>query len=112
MKLNYVNPEHVHALVDLPTSISIEDMVQHFKGSSSHWMNQSRLIPIRFAWGRGYGVFSVSHSAVSQVAKYIANQDKHHRKRTFSEEFALLVDRYGLQWRDDKPLKTVKEASV
>jgi REP element-mobilizing transposase RayT len=112
MKLNFVNPDHVHALVDLPTSMTIEEVVQHFKGSSSHWINQNRLLPIRFAWGRGYGVFSVSHSGVSQVAKYIATQEEHHRKRTFSEEFELLVERYGLQWREDKPLKTVLEASA
>jgi REP element-mobilizing transposase RayT len=57
MKINFVNADHVHALVDLPTGISIEEMVQLFKGSSSHWINQSDLLKTKFAWGRGYGIF-------------------------------------------------------
>jgi putative transposase len=61
MKINFVNPDHVHALVDLPANLTIEDMMQLFKGSSSHWINQSDLLRGKFAWGRGYGAFSVSH---------------------------------------------------
>src|SRR3974390_389783 len=68
MKINYVNREHVHALVDLPTGLAIEEMMQLFKGGSSHWINQNNLLPGKFAWGRGYGAFSVSHSGVGQVA--------------------------------------------
>jgi REP element-mobilizing transposase RayT len=109
MKINFVNPEHVHALVDLPTRMSIEDMMQFFKGGSSHWINENRLISGKFGWGRGYGVFSVSHSGVSEAAKYIAGQEEHHRKRSFSEEFRTLVERYGLKWQEDKTVETVGE---
>ena len=107
MKINFVNPDHVHALVDLPTNLSIEELMHAFKGESSHWINQNSLIPGKFAWGRGYGVFSVSHSGVGEVAKYIAEQEQHHRKRGFTEELKLLVERYGLRWRDDKTVETV-----
>ena len=107
MKINFVNPEHVHALVDLPTGICIEEMVQLFKGSTSHWINQSDLLKSKFAWGRGYGVFSVSHSGVGDVAKYIAGQDEHHQKRSYSEELRLLVERYGLHWRNEETAKAV-----
>jgi len=98
MKINYVNPEHVHALVDLPTKMAIEDMMQLFKGGSSHWVNENNLLPGKFGWGRGYGVFSVSHSSVSQAAKYISDQEEHHRKRSFSEEFRLLVEPEMAGW--------------
>jgi REP-associated tyrosine transposase len=54
-----------------------------------------------FSWGRGYGAFSVSHSDVDRVARYIANQEEHHRKRTYAEEFEIFVKRYGLEWRDE-----------
>ena len=101
MKTNYFNAEHVHALIDLPTSKSIEEAVQLLKGSSSHWINQNRLLRGRFSWRRGYGAFSVSHSHVNQVAAYIASQEAHHRKKPFSEEFELFVKKYGLEWRDD-----------
>jgi hypothetical protein len=108
MKINYVNPDHVHALVDLPTHLSIEEMMQLFKGSSSHWINQSNLLPSKFAWGRGYGAFSVSHSLLDQVAQYIAGQEDHHRRKSFSEEIQLLVERFGLKWTPDKTVETVR----
>src|SRR5512135_3315228 len=53
MKINYVNPDHVHALVDLPTGLRIEEMMQLFKGASSHWINERNLVPGKFSWGRG-----------------------------------------------------------
>lgn len=102
MKVNFVNPDHVHALIDLPTNLAIEDMMQLFKGSSSHWINEQNLVTGKFGWGRGYGVFSVSESGVSEVCAYIANQEAHHRKRGFAEELKLFVERYGLEWRKDK----------
>ena len=98
MKINYVNPEHVHALIDLPTHLCIEDTMHLLKGGSSHWINQSALLPGKFAWGRGYGVFSVSHSGAREVATYIASQEEHHRRRSFSEELKLFVERYELKW--------------
>ena len=112
MKLNYVNADHVHALIDLPTSLCLEELMQLFKGSSSHWVNESKLGRGKFGWGRGYGVFSVSQSGVAAVAKYIARQEEHHRKRSFAEELKLLVERHGLQWRDDKTVETVAIASL
>jgi putative transposase len=101
MKINYFNADHTHALIDLPTNLTIERAVQLLKGSSSHWINENRLVRGHFAWGRGYGAFSVSHSDVDRVADYIARQEEHHRKRSFAEEYELFVKRYGLEWRDE-----------
>lgn len=83
MKINHFNSDHTHALIDLPTSLCIEDVIQLFKGNSSHWINENKLIRGRFAWGRGNGAFSVSHSDVDRVASYIADQEEHHRKKNF-----------------------------
>ena len=101
MKINFVNADHVHALIDLPTNLSIEEVMQLFKGASSHWINEQNLVAGKFGWGRGYGVFSISESGVAEVANYIANQTEHHRKRDFVEELKLFVERYGLEWRKD-----------
>jgi REP-associated tyrosine transposase len=60
--INYVNPEHVHILVDLPTNLSIENCVKLLKGSSSHFINKERLTKTGFSWIRGYAAFSVSES--------------------------------------------------
>lgn len=107
MKLNFVNADHVHALVDLPTHLSIEEMVQLFKGASSHWINAHNLLPGKFAWGRGYGVLSVSPSVVGEVARYIARQAEHHRRRSFSEELRRFVERHGLDWHQEETVETV-----
>jgi putative transposase len=101
LKINYFNAEHVHALIDLPTNKCLEEVFQLFKGSSSHRINENKLVRGKFAWGRGYGAFSVSHSDVERVATYIATQEEHHRKRTFSDEFQIFVKKYGLEWNDE-----------
>ena len=100
MRINYVNAEHVHVLVDLPTALSIEDLTQLLKGSSSHWINSNDIVPAKFAWGRGYAVFSVSESSVGEVTAYIANQAEHHRVRTFAEEFEQFVEKHSLEKRE------------
>jgi REP element-mobilizing transposase RayT len=100
MKSNSVNAEHVHTLIDLPTSKSIEEVMHLLKGSSSHWVNEQRLLPGKFSWGRGYGSFSVSHSHANQVVGYLAVQEKYHRRRTFRQEFETLVKKHGLEWHD------------
>jgi REP element-mobilizing transposase RayT len=61
MKINYVNPEHVHVLIDLPTNLCIEDVMQLLKGGSSHWINESNLQPGKFGWGaRIWRIFGLS----------------------------------------------------
>ena len=100
-KINYVNADHVHTLVDLPTNLSIEELIQ-LKGSSSHWVNANNIVAGKLAWGRGYGAFSVSKSNVAQVAAYVAGQEEHHRVRTFAEELREFIERHGLRWQDEK----------
>ena len=102
MKLNFVNADHVHALIDLPTNLAIEEVLKLFKGESSHWVNEQNLVPGKFAWQRGYGAFSVSQSGVDEVCAYIAGQEEHHRKLSFVDELKLFVKRYGLVWREEE----------
>jgi putative transposase len=102
MKINYVNADHVHALVDLPTALSIEELMQLLKGASSHWINSNDVVTGKFAWGRGYGAFSISQSRVNRVARYIADQQEHHRMWTFAEELREFIDRHGLRWKDEE----------
>jgi putative transposase len=102
MKINFVNADHAHVLLDLPASKAIDEVVQLLKGESSHWVNESNLIPGKFGWQRGYGAFSVSHSGVAEVCGYIANQEEHHRKKAFAEELKQFVERYGLTWHEEE----------
>ena len=96
IKQLFVNPDHVHILLDLPTDMTIEDVAHLLKGSSSNWINKSNLLRRKFAWGRGYGAFSVSQSLVNKVCDYIANQEEHHRTKSFSEEYEEFIKLYGL----------------
>ncbi len=102
MKINFVNADHVHVLIDLPSALSVEKVIQLLKGSSSHWINANDMVTGKFAWGRGYGAFSVSQSNVSRVARYLADQEEHHRVRTFAEELREFIERHGLRWKDDE----------
>lgn len=87
--------------------MTIEDTAKLLKGNSSFWLNQNRLVAGKFSWGRGYGAFSVSHSHVERVAKYIATQEEHHRVKTFREEYERSVSAYGLEWRDEQNGKVI-----
>ncbi|HEY6906994.1 MAG TPA: IS200/IS605 family transposase [Ignavibacteriaceae bacterium] len=97
MKVNYVNPEHVHTLIDLPTKYSIEECLKLLKGSSSHFVNENQLTIGRFSWGRGYAALTISPSVVDKVVEYIKNQREHHRFKGFSEEYADFIQKYSIE---------------
>ena len=101
MSINYVNPDHVHALVDLPVTRTPAEIAKLLKGASSHWINHSGLIERPFAWCRGYGVFSVSYGHHERVSRYIARQAEHHRRVSFRDEYHEFVRHHGMQWHDD-----------
>jgi putative transposase len=83
---------HVHVLIILPATHSLAHAVQKLKGSSSRWMGRG------FSWQEGYGAFSVSASQVQIVRKYIQNQEEHHCKRSFEEEFVTLLRHCGVEF--------------
>lgn len=90
-----VQPEHIHLLIDLPSDLCLADFVQKIKGASSFWINQEKLIDAKFSWQRGYGAFSVSASQLDVVKNYIRNQDKHHKRESFEEEYKQWKRNYG-----------------
>ena len=72
MKVNYVNSDHVHALIDLPSNMTIEDSLRLLKGGLSYWINNNS--DFKFNWATGYAAFSVSESNIDKLVKYILNQ--------------------------------------
>jgi len=92
---------HVHILARFSASISVSEMMRRIKGSSSKWVNESSRSTQHFSWQRGYGAFSVSESAVENVISYIGNQNEHHKKITFEEEFLLLLQKHKISY-DEK----------
>jgi putative transposase len=85
--------DHAHLLFHLPPTIALAKAVQLLKTNSSKWMNEHGR---RFAWQEGYGAFSVSVSNTATVASYIRNQEQHHRKMTFEEEYRALLKKHGI----------------
>lgn len=89
--------DHVHVLVALPPVVSISEAMRFIKSNSSGWIHDKW--PRRaFAWQLGYGAFSVSKSNVPGVLKYIANQEAHHRRSTFKEEFVDFLRRHEIDY--------------
>jgi putative transposase len=92
--------DHIHLLVTTHQSIAVADFVRQIKSSSSAWFHEHfREIPLW--WQRGYAAFSVSHSAVPAVKKYIQNQVEHHKKMTFQDELRLILRKHGLEPDDE-----------
>ena len=84
-------PDHVHILLNLPSTIGLSELLRHLKTTSSKWMHQTFPESKNFSWQDGYGAFSVGISQLKQVSSYIENQEKHHQKRNFDEEFVYFL---------------------
>jgi len=89
--------EHCHCLVSLGVDQSMSKIMQLIKGESSFWINKHSLCKQKFEWQEEYYAASVSESAIENVRHYIRNQEEHHRKKTYQEEYDEFLEEYGLQ---------------
>ena len=90
--------DHVHLAVRLCRTLTIAELIEELKTSSSKWIKKQRPGLHRFSWQRGYGAFSVGTNDLDALITYIANQEEHHRVRTFQEEYLALLRKYGVQY--------------
>jgi REP element-mobilizing transposase RayT len=95
----YIQPEHLHILYQQPLDKTLPEIPKNLKGESSHWINDQNFFREKFRWQRGYGAYSVSESLVDPVKYYIENQEEHHRRKTFVEEYKEWAMKYGV-WND------------
>jgi putative transposase len=91
-------PDHVHLLVSVPPTLAIAVLVREVKAKSSRWLHEKRPTQEMFAWQGGYGAFSVSQAAAPDVEKYIREQQEHHRKFSFEDEFRALLKRHHIEF--------------
>jgi len=89
-------PDHVHSLCRLSRNLAIAKVVEEVKKGSSKWVKTKAAALRNFHWQNGYGAFSVSPSEAEAVAQYVANQEEHHRRVTFEEEYRALLQRHGV----------------
>jgi putative transposase len=90
--------DHIHILCHLSRTMALAQLVKEVKAASSAWLKEQGPRLHDFYWQAGYGAFSVSRLKVEPVKQYIANQEEHHRVRTFQEEFRLLLERHGIKF--------------
>jgi len=90
--------DHIHALADLSRTITIANLVKTVKANTSRWMKLQGRELRSFQWQAGYGAFSVSESGVTTLKAYIANQKTHHKRRTFQDEFRIMLKKYKVPY--------------
>ncbi len=91
-------PDHVHLLVSLSREMGVAELVRLSKANSSKWVHETFPERSAFAWQAGYGAFTVSQSAVDDVRRYIADQARHHAKRTFQDEYRAVLRKHGIEY--------------
>jgi len=91
-------PDHIHIFVGLDPEQSIASLMQRVKTDSSAWINDSGFCNSKFAWQKGYGAFSYARSQVDTVIRYIQNQEQHHRKENFLDEYRKFLTAFEIDW--------------
>jgi len=90
--------DHVHLAIRLSRTLTIADLVENLKTSSSKWLKAQSPMLKTFSWQRGYACFSVGPTDLDPLCAYIEKQEKHHRTRTFQEEFRMFLKKYGVEY--------------
>jgi REP element-mobilizing transposase RayT len=96
---------HIHILIGYKPHQSLSDLVQDIKGGSSKWINDRKFTRNKFAWQEGYGAFSYSHSHLPKVINYIKNQENHHKKITFVDEYKAFLKFFDIEFNERYTLK-------
>jgi putative transposase len=100
--------DHVHCLVGLRPVVSVSELMKTVKAKSSKYINDRRLTKNRFEWQEGYGVFSYGRSQIDRVYKYIQNQEIHHQKQAFLDEYVGLLDRFSISYDKEHIFKELE----
>ncbi len=108
-KLLQINgmPDHLHVFFGMRPTQSISSLMQKVKGDSSKWINEKGVLRHRFSWQEGYGAFSYAKSQVPSVIRYIQNQEQHHKKKTFIEEYINFLNAFEIEYDERYIFKPV-----
>ena len=101
-------PDHVHILLGQRPDSTLSELVGDLKSGSTNFINRKRWVRGKFNWQEGFGAFSYSHSQLSTVIRYIQNQQMHHRKRSFHDEYVRLLDRFKVPYDERYIFKPIE----
>jgi REP element-mobilizing transposase RayT len=93
--------DYVYCFFELEPKVSVSDVMKNAKAKSSKWVNENELLKHRFEWQKGVGPFFYSRSHIDRVFKYIKNQEAHHKKETFREEYIKMLKAFNVEY-DEK----------
>ena len=93
--------DHIHIFIGMRPTQSVSDLLQDIKGSSSKWINEKQFLNTKFEWQSGYGAFSYSKSHVQSVIDYIANEEDHHKKESFREEYLKFLRVFEIDYDEN-----------
>ncbi len=93
--------DHVHILLGMSPSIALSDLVRDIKNNSSKFINDKKWILGKFQWQEGYGAFSYSRSQRTEIINYINNQEEHHKKASFKEEYLNILKKFDVEYNDE-----------
>jgi putative transposase len=91
-------PDHLHLFIGFRPTQTLSDLVRIIKSDSSEWINLQKFTKSKFNWQEGYGAFSYSRSHIKAVCEYIENQEEHHRKKTFLEEYKQFLEQFEVEY--------------
>src|SRR5215472_2301538 len=91
-------PDHLHLLIGLRPDSSLSDLIRDVKANSSRLINEKRWVVGKFSWQEGFGAFSYSRSQLGTVIRYIEDQQKHHQKRSFRDEYIELLEKFDVDF--------------
>ena len=98
----YLNPDHVHVFFSYKNlKIGIPDLVKVVKTEATNFINEKNMVQGKFSWQEGYGAFSYAKSQKDAVTKYILNQEEHHKKRNFKDEYLDLMNKFEIDFKDE-----------
>ena len=101
-------PDHIHILIGLKPNKSLSDLVRNIKANSSRFINEMQWINGKFEWQTGFGAFSCSHSQLTNVINYIQNQEHHHKKKTFKEEYLEFLKSFDIDFEENYIFKEIE----
>ena len=99
LQINGVS-DHIHILIGTQPNCNLSDLMRDVKASSSKWIDERNLVNAAFSWQYGFGAFTVSHSQLQRVTNYIINQEEHHKKQSFRQEYIKFLNAYKIQYDD------------
>ena len=94
-------PDHIHIFIGYNVNHLIPDLVEEVKTSSNAWIKQNKLSKFRFEWQKGYGAFSHSRSQLDTLVKYVLNQETHHKKKSFKEEYLEILRKNDVDFKNE-----------